>query len=63
MDEDIASNYMCYPTAKELWDNIHQIYFDLNNQSQVYELQLQLGEIWHGGDITTKYFNILKRLW
>ena len=26
MDEDIASNYMNYPTAKELWDNIHQMY-------------------------------------
>lgn len=22
MDEDISSNYMCYSTAKELWDNI-----------------------------------------
>lgn len=23
MDEDISSNYMCYPTSKELWDNIN----------------------------------------
>ena len=23
MDEEISSNYMCYPTAKELWDNIN----------------------------------------
>ena len=22
MEEDISSNYMCYPTAKELWDNV-----------------------------------------
>lgn len=31
MDEDIASNYMCYPIANELWDNIHQMYSDLGN--------------------------------
>ena len=62
MDEDIASNYMCYPTAKELWDNIHQMYSDLGNQSQVYVLQLQLERIRQGGDNVTKYFNSLERL-
>ena len=36
MEEDISSNYMCYHTAKELWENIHQMYSDLGNQSQVY---------------------------
>ena len=45
MEEDISSNYMCYHTAKELWDNINQMYSDLGNQSQVYELTLKLGEI------------------
>ena len=23
MDEDISSNYMCYSTTKELWDNVN----------------------------------------
>lgn len=63
MDEDITSNYMCCPIANELWDNIHQMNSDLGNQSQVYELQLQLGEIRQGGDNVIKYFNTLKRLW
>ena len=31
MDENISSNYMCYFTAKELWDNVNQMYFDLGN--------------------------------
>ncbi|GMP84964.1 hypothetical protein CsSME_00038293 [Camellia sinensis var. sinensis] len=31
MEEDISSNYMCYPTTKELWDNITQMYSDLGN--------------------------------
>ncbi|KAJ0074583.1 hypothetical protein Patl1_37526 [Pistacia atlantica] len=39
------------------------MYFDLENQSQVYELTLKLGEIRQGQDSVTKYFNSLKRLW
>ena len=63
MDEDISSNYMCYSTAKELWDNVNQMYSDLGNQSQVYELTLKLGEIRQEEDLVTKYFNSLKHLW
>ena len=29
MEKDISSNYMCYHTAKELWDNVNQMYSDL----------------------------------
>ncbi|XP_052206376.1 uncharacterized protein LOC127810847 [Diospyros lotus] len=63
IDEDISSNYMCYPTTKELWDNVNQMYSDLSNQSQVFELTLKLGEIRQGDDSITKYFHSLKRLW
>lgn len=63
MEEDISSNYMCYHTAKELWDNVNQMYSDLGNQSQVYELTLKLEEIRQGEDTVTRYFNSLKRLW
>ena len=54
---------MCYTTAQELWDNVSQMYSDLGNQSQVFELTLKLGEIRQGDDSVTKYFNSLKRLW
>ncbi|GMI85841.1 hypothetical protein like AT1G21280 [Hibiscus trionum] len=63
MEEDISSNYMCYHTAKELWDNVNLMYSDLGNQSQIYEIMLKLGEIHQGEDSVTKYFNSLKRLW
>ncbi|KAH9648489.1 retrotran gag 3 domain-containing protein [Citrus sinensis] len=63
MDEDISANYMCYSTAKELWDNVSQMYSDYGNQSQIYELQLALGDICQGDYSITKYFNTLKRLW
>lgn len=63
MEEEIGSNYMCYYTAKELWDNINQMYSDFGNQSQVYKLILKLGQIQQGEDSITKYFNSLKRIW
>ncbi|RVW67172.1 hypothetical protein CK203_062504 [Vitis vinifera] len=45
MEENISSNYMCYPTAQEIWENVNQMYSDLGNQSQIFELTLKLGEI------------------
>ena len=54
---------MCYPTAKALWDNIIQMYSNLVNQSQIYELQLKLGDICQGENLVTKYFNVLGGLW
>ena len=45
MEEDISSNYMFYPTAQELWENVNQMYSDLGNQSQIFQLILKLGEM------------------
>lgn len=63
MEEDISSNYMCYSTAKELWDSVTEMYFDLGNKSQIYELTLQAREIQQGSDNVTRYFHSLKRVW
>ena len=40
MEEDISSNYMCYPITQELWENVNQMYSDLRNQSQMFKLTL-----------------------
>ena len=63
MEEDINSNHICYPTAQELWENVNQMYLDVGNQSQIFELTLKLGEMCQGDDSVTKYFNSLKRVW
>ena len=64
MEGVISSNYMCFhPTAKALWDNIIQMYSNLGNQSQIYELQLKLGNNCQGENSVTKYFNVLRGLW
>ena len=63
MEEDISANYMCYSSAKELWDNINQMYSDFGYQCQAYELETKLREIQPGENTVTKYFNTLKGLW
>lgn len=63
MEEEINPNYMCFSTAKELWDEVTTMYSDLGNQSQIYELNLKLSEIRQDSDTVTTYFNSLKRIW
>ena len=31
IEEDISSNYMCYPIVKELWNNVSKMYSDMGN--------------------------------
>ncbi|KAK0570562.1 hypothetical protein LWI29_003228 [Acer saccharum] len=63
IEEDINVNYLGYSNAKDMWDNLNLMYSNLGNKSQVYELQLKLGEIKQGTDTVTKYFATLKQLW
>ena len=39
------------------------MYSDLGNQSQVFELNLKLGDIHQGGNSVTQYLHSLKRIW
>ncbi|KAF5462800.1 hypothetical protein F2P56_018777 [Juglans regia] len=63
MDEEISANYMCYLTTKELWDNVSQMYSDLGNYSQIYELQQKISNTHQGEGSVTRYFNVLKGFW
>uniref|UniRef100_A0A2P2IPM9 Uncharacterized protein n=1 Tax=Rhizophora mucronata TaxID=61149 RepID=A0A2P2IPM9_RHIMU len=54
MVEDISSNKY-YQTAKELQDNVTQMYSDLGNQFQVYKSMLKLREACQDEDNVTKY--------
>ncbi|XP_072078063.1 uncharacterized protein [Arachis hypogaea] len=63
MEDDISSNYMYYTTAKELWDRVKEMYSNLGNKSQIYELTINAREIQQGSDNVTKYFHTLKQVW
>lgn len=45
MEEEISVNYMCYSTAKELQDSVNEMYSNMRNKSQVYEIYLRIREI------------------
>lgn len=60
MNKEISANYMCYCTVKELWDSRIEMYYDLSDYSQMYDLQQKIGEVWQQEDSATKYFNTLK---
>lgn len=38
MDEKISANQMCYSTAKKFKVNVVEMYSDLNNYFQIYDL-------------------------
>jgi hypothetical protein len=63
VEEEISINYLCYSTAKELWESLKEVYSDLGNKSQIYELTLKVRETQQGSDNVTKYFHSLKRVW
>ncbi|XP_073132876.1 uncharacterized protein [Henckelia pumila] len=49
MDEDISSNYMCYSTAQELWENIRQ------GEDSVTKYFNSLKRIWQDLDLFNDY--------
>ncbi|KAK2455680.1 hypothetical protein QL285_003107 [Trifolium repens] len=51
-----AENSMVMTCLKEM-------YSDMGNKSQIYELTLKVREIQQGSDNVTKYFHSLKRVW
>ncbi|XP_035548064.1 uncharacterized protein LOC118349022 [Juglans regia] len=61
MDEEISANYMCYSTTKELWDNVSQMYSDLGNYSQIYELQQKISNTHQGEGSVTRYMNCSRK--
>lgn len=46
---------------KELWDSVTQMYPDLGNRSQIFELNLKLGHD-QGANSVTQYFQSLKNI-
>ena len=36
LTDEVQSNYLCYPTAKKIWDSLNLAYFDLEKSAQVF---------------------------
>ncbi|GFS34379.1 hypothetical protein Acr_00g0033690 [Actinidia rufa] len=58
MDPSLIGNFIRFPTAKAVWDNIATTYFDGTDTSQVYGLKRQVMRLKQGGRI---YRSILQQ--
>lgn len=63
MEPRIGRTSLYYKTAKEIWDMAQEIYSDLGNTAQVFELKSALKERKQGDLSVTQYFNDLTNPW
>jgi hypothetical protein len=63
MDPSLVVNFICFPTAKQVWDSAATTYFDGTDTSQVYDLCCRVTRMKQAGGSIEKYYNNLKGLW
>lgn len=62
MDDRISESFMCYSTAKQMWEAAKRQYSDLDNSSQLFELRNKARNLTQGEKNVTTYFNALTKL-
>ena len=63
MEPKIGRCYLFYNTAQEVWTIVHQMYSNLENVSQLFEVWTALHSIKQESMSITKYFNTIFELW
>lgn len=63
MDSSLIVNFICFPTAKQVWDSAAITYFDGIDTSQVYDLRRRVTRMKQGSGSIEKYYNDLQGLW
>ncbi|EOY31231.1 Uncharacterized protein TCM_038193 [Theobroma cacao] len=63
MEPKIGRTYLFYKIAKEIWDMAHEMYLDLENSAQCFEVRSALRSTKQGNLSVTEYFNTLTKLW
>ena len=56
MELEIGQTYMYLSTAKQLWDAVNEMYSDLGNSVQVYELKTKIRNTTQGIMFVTSYY-------
>ncbi|XP_073064013.1 uncharacterized protein [Primulina eburnea] len=63
MDTSIAKPHLFMKSAQEVWDSVHETYFDLENSSQIFELKTRLWQSKQGNRDVTSYYNEMVAWW
>uniref|UniRef100_A0A1S8ADA3 Uncharacterized protein n=1 Tax=Citrus limon TaxID=2708 RepID=A0A1S8ADA3_CITLI len=63
MDSIIGKTFMYLKTARDVWEAIRETYSDLENQSQLYELNTHMWKMQQGNRDVTAYYNDMMAVW
>ena len=63
MEPKIGWIYLFYKTAKEVWVVVQEIYFDLENTTQCFEIRYAICTTKQCNLSITEYYNTLMELW
>ena len=63
MDPSLITNFIRFPTAKQVQDSAATTYFDGTDTSQVYNLRRRVTRMKQAGGSIEKYYNNLQGLW
>ena len=62
MEQKIGRLYLFYQTIKKVWDAVQEMYSDLEDISQSFEVRSTIQNTRQGTLSVTKYFNMLSEL-
>ena len=63
MEPKVGKTYLFYETASEIWKAIQEIYSDLDNTAQSFQIRSMIQSIKQGNSYVIEYYNILTELW
>jgi len=63
MDPSLFGNFICFPTAKVVWDSIATTFFNGSDTSQVYDLRRRVTRLKQASSSLEKYYTDLQGLW
>ena len=63
MEPSIGKPHLFLPTSKDVWDIVRDMYYDVENLSQIFELKTKLWKSRQGERDVTTYYNEMVTLW
>jgi len=63
MQLEISRNCMFLPTAKEIWELVHQTYSKVQDAALIYKIKTRISTTKQGTLLVTEYYNLMKGYW
>ncbi|CAM8951545.1 unnamed protein product [Rhodiola kirilowii] len=63
MEQTVGKPFMFLPTASDVWEAVRETYSDLDNYSQLFELNTRMWKMQQGDRGVTTYYNEMMTIW